>query len=138
MGILLDSSILIYAERRQQSVLHLLERVESRFGDVPIGISVITVAELIHGAYRAQTDVQRLKRLAFIDRLCRRLPVHSFTIHLARTLGRIEAQESVRGNVLPFEDLAIGVTALHLGFDVVTRNERHFERIPGLRVIGDF
>ena len=33
------------------------------------------------------------------------------------------------------EDLIIGATALHLGFDVVTRNLRHFQAIPGLNVL---
>ena len=138
MGILLDSSILIFAERRQQSVLELLERTRTRFGDVEVAISVVTVADLVHGAYRAKTESQRSKRIAFIERLCRRLPAYPFTIHLARTLGRIEGQQSALGNVLAFEDLAIGVTALHLGFDVVTLNRKHFDRIPGLGVIGDF
>ena len=32
-------------------------------------------------------------------------------------------------------DLPIGATALHMGFDVVTINVRHFERIPGLKVV---
>ena len=138
MGIFLDSSILIHAERKQRTVLQLLEDIRVRFGDVEIGLSVISIAELVHGAYRAKTESQSFKRLAFIDRICKRLPVHPFTIQLARTLGRIEGQQAAQGNVLAFEDLAIGVTALHLGFDVVTLNRKHFDRIPGLGVIGDF
>jgi predicted nucleic acid-binding protein len=31
--------------------------------------------------------------------------------------------------------LAIGVTALHLGFDVATLNIRHFQKIPGLKIV---
>jgi len=37
---------------------------------------------------------------------------------------------------LPFEDLLIGATALHLGFGVATENLRHFSHIPGLVVRG--
>jgi predicted nucleic acid-binding protein len=33
------------------------------------------------------------------------------------------------------EDLIIGATALHLGFDIATLNVRHFQRIPGLHVV---
>jgi len=29
----------------------------------------------------------------------------------------------------------IGATALHLGFDLVTLNTRHFQLIPGLKVV---
>jgi predicted nucleic acid-binding protein len=138
VGIVLDSGIAISAERRKQSVQDMLQRVRERFGDVKVALSVVTFAELVHGAYRAQSESQRSKRLAYIERLCCRLPVHPFTIDLARTLGRIEGQQAAQGNVLAFEDLAIGVTALHLGFDVVTLNRKHFERIPGLGVIDDF
>jgi tRNA(fMet)-specific endonuclease VapC len=138
LGIVLDSSILIAAERQRQSVLSLLEKLNMRFGDAEFAISVVTVAELFHGAHRAKTEEQRMARIAFIERVCRRFAVYPFTIHLARTLGRIEGQQAAQGNVLAFEDLAIGVTALHLGFDLVTHNVRHFQAIPGLKVIGDF
>jgi predicted nucleic acid-binding protein len=33
------------------------------------------------------------------------------------------------------EDLIIGATALHLGFDVATLNVRDFQRIPGLGLV---
>jgi len=33
------------------------------------------------------------------------------------------------------EDLIIGATALHFGFDVATLNAKHFQLIPGLNVV---
>jgi predicted nucleic acid-binding protein len=36
---------------------------------------------------------------------------------------------------IDFADLIIGATALHLGFDVVTLNEKHFRLIPGLKTL---
>ena len=39
------------------------------------------------------------------------------------------------GTLIPDADLIIGVTALELGYDMVTNNVRHFSRIPGLRVV---
>jgi predicted nucleic acid-binding protein len=53
MGVILDSSVLITTEREGKTVRDLIERVLSTRGEVEIGVSVITVAELIHGAYRA-------------------------------------------------------------------------------------
>lgn len=44
-----------------------------------------------------------------------------------------EPQQS--GLVIPFADLPIGTTALHFGHAVETRNLRHFQMIPGLRVV---
>jgi predicted nucleic acid-binding protein len=37
--------------------------------------------------------------------------------------------------IVPFGDLLIGVTALSLGFSVLTVNLRHFRLINGLTVI---
>jgi predicted nucleic acid-binding protein len=37
--------------------------------------------------------------------------------------------------VIPFGDLLIGATALSLGYQVLTGNLRHFQKIPGLTVI---
>ena len=58
MGIILDSSVIISAERRGHSVRQILEQVQASQGETEIGLSVVTVAELLHGAYRAQTQAQ--------------------------------------------------------------------------------
>jgi len=134
MGLILDSSIVVAAERRGHNVPHILEQIRTAHGEVDVGLSVVTIAELMHGAYRAKTDADRLPRLAFIEEICRDVPIHPVSLEIARGIGRIEGQQAARGISLSFEDLAIGVTALELGFDVATLNVRHFEKIPGLSV----
>jgi len=49
--------------------------------------------------------------------------------------AKIDANMKKAGLVLATADLLIGVTALHYGYAVGTRNLRHFQMIPGLRVI---
>ena len=135
MGVILDSSIVVAAERRGHSVPQILEQIRTAHGDVEVGLSVVTIAELVHGAYRARTDADRLRRLAFIEELCRDVPIHPVTLEIARSIGRIEGQQAAKGISLAFEDLAIGVTALELGFEVATLNLRHFQIIPGLKLV---
>ena len=132
MGLILDSSIIVAAERRGNSVPQILEQVRAEYGEIEVGLSVVTVAELVHGAYRAKNDADRSRRLAFIEELCLDVPVYPLTLAIARSIGRMEGQQATRGIVLAFEDLAIGVTALELGFEVATLNVRHFRMIPGL------
>ena len=58
-----------------------------------------------------------------------------FSIETPRIAGRIEGDRASIGVTIAFEDLVIGATALQLGFGVATRNVRHFEQIPALRVV---
>ncbi|MGI8785004.1 MAG: PIN domain-containing protein [Acidobacteriota bacterium] len=95
----------------------------------------VTIAELVHGAYRAKTEARQRRRLAFIEELCREVPVHPVTLEIARLAGRIEGQQEAQRIRLAFEDLLIGATALHLDYGVATLNLRHFQRIPALMVV---
>ena len=135
MGIALDSSVIIAAERRGHTVREILEQVKVAQGEIEIGISVVTIAELVHGAYRAKTQTQQQQRLEFIERLSSDVPVYPVTLDIARLAGRIEGQQQAMGIQFAFEDLLIGATALHLGYNVATLNLRDFKRIPGLSVI---
>jgi predicted nucleic acid-binding protein len=63
------------------------------------------------------------------------VPVYPVTLDIARLAGRIEGQQQAMGIQFAFEDLLIGATALHLGYNVATLNLRDFKRIPGLSVI---
>jgi predicted nucleic acid-binding protein len=135
MGLILDSSVVVAGERRGSTVLKILEQIRATHGETDIGLSVVTIAELTHGAYRAKADEDKRRRLRFIDRLCSDVPIHPVTLEMARIVGRIEGEQAAKSVAIPFEDLVIGATALQLGFDVVTLNLRHFRLIPSLKVI---
>jgi predicted nucleic acid-binding protein len=132
VGIVLDSSVIIAAERRGHTVREILEQLKAVHGEIEIGISVVTVAELVHGAYRTKTLAQQQQRLEFIERLSSDVPVYPVTLDIARLAGRIEGQQEALGVQFAFEDLLIGATALHLGYQVATLNPRDFKRIPSL------
>jgi len=135
VGIVLDSSVIIAAERRGRTVREILEQLKALQGDAEIGISVVTVAELVHGAYRTKTQAQQQRRLEFIERLSSDVPVYPITLDIAWLAGRIEGQQGALGVQFAFEDLLIGATALHLSYDLATLNLRDFKRIPKLSVI---
>jgi predicted nucleic acid-binding protein len=59
VGIVLDSSVIITAERKAHSVRQILEQVHASQGEIEISLSVVTIAELVHGAYRATTPEQQ-------------------------------------------------------------------------------
>jgi predicted nucleic acid-binding protein len=135
MGLILDSSVLIAAERRGDTVEKMIAQVVSAAGDQDAALSSVGLTELVHGIYRAQTPAMRLRRRSFIDELLRDLTVYPYTKATALLAGKIDGEQQAQGVTIPFGDLLVGATALELGFPVLTANLRHFRLIPGLKII---
>jgi len=76
MGLILDSSVIIAAERRGDTVEKLIEHVVRVAGDQDAALSSVGLTELVHGIYRAQTPEIRLRRQSFIGELLRDLRVY--------------------------------------------------------------
>jgi tRNA(fMet)-specific endonuclease VapC len=135
MGLILDSSVVIAAERRGDTVEKLIEWVVSVAGDQAAALSAVGLTELAHGIYRAQNPEIRERRQAFIDDLLRALVVYPYTTATALLAAKIDGEQQAKGVKIPFGDLLVGVTALELGFSVLTVNVRHFRIIPGLQIV---
>jgi len=135
MGIILDSSILITAERQGNNARQMLAAVSSQLGNTEVALSVLTLLELAHGATRADSLQRKASREQFIEELLTSLPIHPVTVAVALRTGQIDGESQARGVRIPLADLLIGVTALELGYSVATRNVRHFHVIPGLSVM---
>jgi len=130
MGLIFDSSVLIYLERNLQNI----EKIISEREEEPYGISVITVSELLHGVHRADSEKRRLEREAFVERVIELFPAYPFDLNAARIYARIWANLVKKGIALGAHDLMIGSTAVSLGFSVITTDIRDFEKIPGLKI----
>jgi len=135
LGVVLDSSVVIEAERQRFDVAHFLKHIAAQIGEREAALCSISVAELAHGIHRADTSERRQARRAFLDDLKATVPVYPITGETAELVGRINAESSQQGITIPFDDLLIGACALERGYAVATRNPRHFRKIPGLRVI---
>ncbi len=130
MGVILDTRVLIEAERRESEIQQF---ADSREEEV-FGLSVISVAELLHGVHRADSIKRRLKRTAYVEKVIELFPIYNFDISVARIYAELWSDLSKRGIQVGAHDLIIGSTALSLGFSVATYNERHYERVEGLRI----
>jgi len=135
LGVVVDSSVLIAAERRKLTAGQAIENVLKIVGEVPIALCPVTVAEIGHGIYRANTPEIRNRRRAFLDELEATIPVQPITQATAEIIARIGGEQAAGGDTLPLGDLIIGCCALELGYAVGTNNLRDFLRIPGLAVI---
>ena len=80
MAALIDSSVLIAAERGQLD----LDDLAARYAEEDMALSAVTASELLHGLYRAKTAAQRHRRQAFVEGLLAQLPVIPFDLAVAR------------------------------------------------------
>jgi predicted nucleic acid-binding protein len=135
LGLILDTSVLIASERRGEAIEDILRQMRAAHGEVDIALSAISVVELSHGIYRARIDADRTRRRIFVEGVFQGLIVYPVSLEIAQLAGRIEGEQAATGNIIAFEDLVIGATALHLGFNVATLNVKHFQAIPGLTIV---
>lgn len=128
MAVLIDTSVLVDAERRGQSLDHAI-------GDQDRAISVITASELLHGVHRARANAVRARRAAFVEHVISAIEPLPVTTTIARAHAEVWAGLESGGNLIGAHDLWIAATALSHGMDVATANPRDFERVPGLNVV---
>lgn len=135
MGLVLDSSVLIGAERENRPVSQLLVSLAADHSETQCVLSSISVMELEHGWRRAKTTEVSFKRRRYFDEIFAIIPVEPFTHEMGVLAARIDVEAKNTGCVIATADLLIGVTALHYGYSVGTRNIRHFRMLPGLNVV---
>ena len=129
MGVLIDSSVLIAAERDDLD----LETVLGRSGDDPLGVAAITIAEVLYGVHRLG-GLRRLRAKQFADRWLAVLPVVAFDVETAAVHATLAVDLGRQGLPMGAHDLIIAATAVRLGYAVATRDRRSFARIEGLDV----
>lgn len=134
-GLVLDSSVLVAAERSKQTIHDVIDSLQAAVGDLPIVLCALTVAELAHGIYRADTPQRSRQRRQFLDELKAHVPVRPVTAVTAEIIGRIGGELAAKGIQVPLADLMIGACAVEVGYAVATRNARDFGRIAGLVVV---
>lgn len=94
--------------------------------------SSITLGELLYGAHRSGCAGALIEWIE--SALPSELPVLPFDARAARRYGEIRAELEQRGTPIGDADLRIAAIALAHGLKVITGNERHFRRVPGLEV----
>ena len=131
MGVVVDTSLFIAAERGRFDWLGF----HSQLGAEPLYLTVITLAELLHGAERADTPERRATRRQFIAEVEARYPLLPFGRGEAIEYAALWAELSARGALIGTHDLQIAAIARRSGCRVATLNSAEFGRVPNLEVI---
>ncbi len=94
-----------------------------------LAISLITYGEVYDGIYYGRDP--RAAEQAFL-RFLRGVTVLPLTRTIMKHFARIRGQLRRQGLTVQDPDLLIAATALTHGMTLVTRNLRHFQRVPNL------
>ena len=96
-----------------------------------VAISLVTYGEIFEGIYRARDPIAAE---ADFRNWLQAVKVFSLNRAIMRRFGRIRADLRRRGLPIGDSDIMIAATALHHNLTLVTRNRRHFDRIPNLKL----
>lgn len=92
----------------------------------------ITVGELVYGAYKSDRPgyfLEKLEKLVWPN-----IQILPFDEQAACIYGTLRAELEKKGTPLSEPDLRIASIARHHGLILITGNQKHFSRIPGLVV----
>ena len=127
MKYLLDSDWAIHHLRDSQTVT---DQLKQRIGD-GISISIISVAELYHGVYRARDpELAEVNLLTFLADL----EIVGLNEQISNLFGRERARLQLQRTPIGDFDLLIGCTAVHYDLIVLTNNRKDFERIDAIEI----
>ncbi len=124
---LLDTNIAIYVIKRRP--IEMLDQFNAQASRM--AISVITLAELMHGA---EESSQPTSNLAVVEDFCSRLEILPYTAKAAQHYGSVRAYLERNGQPIGVNDLHIAAHARSEGLVLVTNNVREFVRVPALQV----
>lgn len=124
---LLDTDIIIYSLKGDRQTVDNF-RLHAKD---PKAVSVITYGELVFGAQRSR---QTTRNLAKVHHLREIFPVIDITCSIMDTFGALKAEMYDQGTVVDDFDLLIASTAISLDYRIVTNNEKHFSKIPGIEL----
>jgi predicted nucleic acid-binding protein len=129
----LDTSFLVDLLREAQRGEHgPANRELDELAEEDLWISVFVACELQTGIEMSRRPERERERVA---ELTSGLQVVYPDSRFAVTYGRLLGELTRRGETIAAMDLLIGTTAVLEEAALVTRNERHFSRVPGLRVL---
>ncbi|MFC5344980.1 PIN domain-containing protein [Brevundimonas staleyi] len=127
----LDTSIWIDLHRRRNADV-LARFSEATLSSIPMVVSVMVLHELETGLAAAGSSERRRMQL---DALLAQCSPIDFSADDSRTSGELRARLRDVGTPIGEIDTLIAGQALARGWTVVTRNVRHFGRVPGLSLI---
>lgn len=124
-----DTDFIAGLQRGNEAAMSKIKKMEE--SSEVIYTTAINVAELYDGAHRAKNVQEMIKR---VDGLLARFQILPLDYESAKVWG--ELAHNLRSNPIGELDLFIASIVLSNRQTLITRNIKHFERVPRLQVEG--
>jgi len=123
----IDANFLVGLDRRDGAALAKMQELEEK-GDT-VYITAVTAAEFFRGAYGSKN---RMKALDDARNMIKRFSILDLDYESARIWG--ELSYNLKSDTIGDRDLFIAGIAIANRQALLTRDVRHFERVPDLTV----
>ena len=127
MTFLVDTDWLINSLHDRGAALDVLEALAER----GLAVSIVSLGEVYAGVVGRPNEDANVR---LINRFVGRYDLVGLSDSIMLTFSRIRRELDHQGQSLEDFDLLIAATALDTDRILITRNRRHFDRIPGLRI----
>ena len=128
---ILDTSFLVDVMNGDRSALAKVDEIEA--DNVEQIVPAMTLQELYIGVGASELPERERRKIVTVVET---RPIHPTSEEIARKAGRIDGQLRKDGRRVNVGDATIGATGIVREEPVLTGDPDHFERIPGLDVVG--
>ncbi len=126
---ILDTDILISFLRNKKKAVNTMNSLIK--SNMILTTTIINVGELYTGAYLSS---QVAKDINAIEKFLEKFEILEYSKEDSRVFGQIQANLIKTGNKIGKMDTIIGSIALNRNEVLITRNIKHFKKIPLLKI----
>jgi tRNA(fMet)-specific endonuclease VapC len=123
----LDTDLLVAILRGDNDAKGTLNRLDTEDRNAT---TVINAFEIFYGANRSSRRAQNIENA---KSLLQRLEILPFSPQAAERAGELLAQLTFKGEVIEYRDAMIAGIVLEEGVSIISRNKKHFARIPKIQ-----
>ena len=118
---IIDSTFIVDVLRNEKNAIRFLESKEE--------------SSLFQISAQSVFEIYQFIGKQKIDEFFIQMPIISVSFEIAKIAGEIQRMLKLKGQEIDNADCIIAATALSLKEAVITRNVKHFSRIPNLEII---
>jgi len=128
MRIIIDTSVLVYIDRKDQKIIEIMKKLHILH---ELYISTITISEILTGS-NLRKDAKRSVEKA--KKLFNQIKWVNLDSQIAEKIGELNAYLISQAKKIELPDVIISATCLVNNLDVIlTFNKKHFKNIPSLK-----